>query len=135
MSKVINVGDFYSKDNEENGMWYEAKVRGVGTGIEFKLFGPNSSASAVAQDKYQKARDEIAKIEDVKAKNEATDKMLAEYAAALVCDIRGKDGQELQNEDGTPVTVKDVYTILFNAPVLASDIAKFETNQNNFLSK
>lgn len=135
MANVINVGDFFSKDNEENGKWYEAKVRGVGTGIEFKLFGPNSSAAAIAQDKYQKARDEVAKIEDVKAKSEATDKMLAEYAAALVCDIRGKDGQELQNDDGTPVTVKDIYKILYNAPVLASDIAKFETNQNNFLSK
>lgn len=134
MENVINVCDFFSKDNEENGKWYEAKVRGVGTGIEFKIYGPNSSAVSVAQERYQKARDEINKMEDVKAKSEATDKMLAEYAAALVCDIRGKDGQKLVNKDGSEVTVKDVKTILYNAPVIASDIAKFETNQNNFLS-
>ncbi|MCQ2086564.1 MAG: hypothetical protein MJZ37_00610 [Bacilli bacterium] len=131
---VINIADFYSKDNEENGIWYEVKVRGVGTGIEFKLYGPNSSAASVAQDKLQKAKDEVNKIEDVKAKSTATDKMLSEYAAALVCDIRGKDGKKLLNEDGTEVTMKDVKNILYKSPVIATDIARFESNQNNFLS-
>lgn len=133
MAETLNVAKFFSKKNEEDGIWYEPKVRGVGVGFEVKVYGPNSTAAAVAQDKYQKARDEIAKIEDLKAKNEATDKMLAEYAAALVSDIRGIK-LELVNEDNTPVTIKDIKDILYNAPVLASDIARFETNQNNFLS-
>ena len=134
MSNVINISKFYSKNNEENGMWMEPKVRGVGVGFEVKVYGPNSTTAAIAQDKYQKAKDEINKIEDIKAKNEATDKMLAEYAASLVCDIRGKDGNKLVNDDGSEVTVKDIQTILYNAPIIASDIARFETNQNNFLS-
>lgn len=134
MAETLNVAKFFSKRNEEEGIWYEPKVKGVGVGFEVKVYGPNSTATAIAQDKYQKARDEIAKIEDIKARNEATDKMLAEYAAALVCDIRGLNGVELVNDDGTPVTMKDVRNILYNAPILASDIARFETNQNNFLS-
>ena len=134
MENVINISKFFSKDNEENGMWMEPKVRGVGVGFEVKVYGPNSTAAAVAQDKYQKAKDEVNKIEDIKAKNEATDKMLAEYAAALVCDIRGMNGAKLVNDDGSEVTVKDIRNILYNAPIIASDIARFETNQNNFLS-
>ena len=134
MAETLNVAKFFSKKNEEDGIWYEPKVRGVGVGFEVKVYGPNSTAAAIAQDKYQKARDEISKIEDLKAKNEATDKMLAEYAAALVCDIRGLNGVELVNDDNTPVTIKDIKNILYNAPILASDIARFETNQNNFLS-
>lgn len=132
---VINISDFFSKDNEENGIWYEVKVRGVNSGIEFKIYGPNSTAAAVAQDGYNKAKDEINKIEDVTAKSKALDKALAEYAAALCCDIRSKDPEKkLTNKDGSEVTKADIKDILFNAPVLASDIARFETNQNNFLS-
>lgn len=134
MAETLNVAKFFSKKNEEEGIWYEPKVRGVGVGFEVKVYGPNSTAAAIAQDKYQKAKDEISKVEDLKAKNEATDKMLAEYAAALVCDIRALDGKQLVNDDETPVTIKDIKNILYNAPVLASDIARFETNQNNFLS-
>lgn len=130
---VLDISKFFSKENEENGKWYEAKVRGIPTGIEFKLYGPNSSANSVAQDKYQKAKDEISKIEDVAAKSKASDEALIEYAAALVCDIRGKDGLEL-TKDGKKVTLKDVKDILYNSPVIASDIARYQTNQNNFLS-
>lgn len=135
MANIINVSDFFSKENEESGKWYEPKVRGVGVGFEFKVYGPNSSAAAVAQDKYQKAKDEVNKIEDPKAKSEAIDKILADYAASLCCDIRGIGDVELQNNDGTKVTKDDIKSILYNAPVIASDIARFETNQNNFLSK
>ena len=131
---VINISNFFSKENEESGVWYEVKVRGVGSGIEVKVYGPNSNAAAVAQDAYQKAKNEINKIEDVSAKNKAMDKALAEYAAALCSDIRGKDGVKLVNKDGSEVTKADIKDILFNAPVLASDIARFETNQNNFFS-
>lgn len=131
---VLDISKFYSKENEENGKWYEVKVRGVGSNIEVKLYGPNSKAASVAWDKYQKALDEISKIEDVGAKSVAKDEALVEYASALISDIRGKDGLKLINKDGTPVTVKDVKTILYNAPVLASDIAKYQSNQNNFLS-
>lgn len=131
---VIDVSKFYSKDNEENGVWYEIKVRGVGTNIEAKLYGPNSKAASVAWEKYQKALDEISKIEDAGAKSEAKDMALVEYATALVSDIRGKGDFKLVNKDGTPFTVRDVKTMLYNAPVMASDIAKFQGNQNNFLS-
>ena len=71
MAETLNVAKFFSKKNEEDGIWYEPKVRGVGVGFEVKVYGPNSTAAAIAQDKYQKARDEISKIEDLKAKNEA----------------------------------------------------------------
>lgn len=134
MAETLDISKFFSKQNEEDGIWYEPKVRGVGVGFEVKVYGPNSTAAAIAQDKYQKAKDEIAKIEDLKVRNEATDKMLAEYAAALVADIRGLNGVKLVNKDGSEVTIKDMKNFLYQAPVLASDIARFETNQNNFLS-
>lgn len=135
MKNAINISQFFSKQNEEEGKWYEPKVRGVGVGFEVKVYGPNSSAASMAQDKYQKARDEINKISDEKAKIEATDKMLAEYAAALICDIRPIGNKKLtMTENGPEVTIKDIKEIMYQAPILASDIARFESNQNNFLS-
>lgn len=131
---VLDISKFFSKQNEEEGVWYEPKVRGVGVGFEVKVYGPNSTAASIASDKYQKARDEIDKIEDVKAKSEATDKALAEYSAALCFDIRGKGKVKLVNKNGTPVTKDDIKDILFQSPVLATDIAKFENKQDNFLS-
>jgi hypothetical protein len=82
---------------------------------------------------YAKVKDDINKIEDLKAKNDRLDKALAEYAASLVCDIRGKYGKSLKHDDGTTVTVSDVKEILYEAPVLATAIANFQSNQNNFL--
>ena len=134
MAETLNVAKFFSKKNEEEGIWYEPKVMGVGTGFEVKVYGPNSTPAAIASDKYQKSKDEIAKIEDLKARNEAIDKSLAEYAASLICDIRALGGKQLVDDDGNEVTIKDMKNILYNAPIIASDIARFETNQNNFLS-
>jgi hypothetical protein len=134
-TKSVCVADFFSKENEDNGIWYEVKVRGVGTGIELKVYGPNSNHASVAQDKYRKAREEVDKIDDVSARSEATDKILAEFASALIADIRGKDGVKLVNKDGSDTTVKDIKDIMLNAPIIASDVVKFQQNQNNFLSK
>lgn len=134
-SNEIDISKLFSKQNEEEGKWYEPKVRGVGVGFEVKVYGPNSSAATIAQDKYQKAKDEVNKITNEKTKAEQTDRMLAEYAAALVCDIRPIGDKKLTMKAGGPeVTVRDIKEILYQAPVLASDIARFESNQNNFLS-
>lgn len=135
-SNVINITDFYSRENEENGKWYEPKIRGVKVGFEVKIFGPNSTTASVAHENYKKAKAEIEKIEDVKVKSEATDKALAEYAASLCSDIRPVGDKKLVKADGiTPVTKDDIREILYQAPVLAEDIAIYQNNQNNFLSR
>ena len=132
--ETLDISKFFSKEAEEEGKWYEPKVRGVGVGFEVKIYGPNSTHAAIASDAYAKARDEIEKITDPEAKSKATDKALAEYSAAIAFDIRGKDGIKLVNKNGTPVTKNDIKDILFNAPVLATDIAKYANKQDNFLS-
>ena len=131
---VINVSDFYTKENEEGGKWFEAMVRGMGSGIEFKVYGPNSNPVTIARDKQSKAMEEASKIEDAKKRNEVTDEIMAQYATDIVADIRGKDGLKLENKDGTPVTVKDVKDIMINSPILALEVIRFASAQNNFLS-
>lgn len=132
---VIDISKFYSRGNEENGKWYEPRVRGVKVGFEIKIYGPNSTTASVAHENYKKAKAEIEKITDIKEKAAFADKALTEYAATLCCDIRPVGNNKLVKNDGvTPVTKDDIREILYQAPIIAEDIALFQNNQNNFLS-
>jgi len=133
-AQVIKISDFFSKKNEDNGIWYEPKVNGLPAGFEVKVYGPNSSAATVARDVANKAEDEANKINDAKAKSDALDKIIAQLATDLISDIRGKDKNQIVKDNGEPVTKDDIYEIMFNSPVLATDITRFQRNQNNFLS-
>ena len=132
--KTIDITTFFSKKNEDNGIWYEPKVNGVPVGFEVKVYGPNSSAATVARDTANKAEDEANKIADAKTKSDTLDKIIAQLATDLVSDIRGKDGNKIVDDKGEAITKDDIYNIMFNSPVLATDITRFQRNQNNFLS-
>lgn len=134
MSETLDITRFFSRDNEENGKWFEPLVKGEKVGFEVKVYGPNSKAVFTADEKFQKQRNDADKIEDADEKSRLMDKILAERFAGYVADIRGKDGRKLVIK-GKEVTKDDFYTIIYNSPILALEISRFAMKQDNFLGE
>lgn len=130
---IIDITKFFSRDNEENGKWYQPKVKGKECGIEFKIYGPNSNAQSVADDKFNKEKEEIDMIEDSVEKEERYKEALAKKLAAYCGDIRGANGAKLSLGDDKEVTKKDIYDIFVNSPVIALDVMRYAARQENFL--
>ncbi|MBQ0112966.1 MAG: hypothetical protein KBT03_07540 [Bacteroidales bacterium] len=125
INDVIDIESFFSRDNEENGIWREVKY----TGIEFKCHGPNSSKAAEADEYF---RNEKAKLDENASDNKKLDELYIKRLAMLVSDVRGKNGKKLTLK-GKDVTKNDIYTILFKSPVIATDLIGFVSRQENFL--
>lgn len=130
----INVLDFFSKDNEEKGMWFEATIKGEPTGIEFKIFGPNSNQVWKLNNEYSKSLKELDNIQDDEERKVRSDKLLVDMMTGRVCDIRGKDGAVLKIND-KEVTKDDVRTIFENAPSIVYSVWEIAQNEDNFLGK
>lgn len=131
-NEVLDIADFFSRENEENGIWYEAKHNGIPTGIEVKVYGPNSRAVAIADEKFQKERDAVDSIENPEERAIKFDEIVAKRFAGYISDIRGKNGRKLMLAD-REITKADIFMIIHNSPVLALDISRFAMNQENFL--
>ena len=129
---TLDISSFFSRDNEENGKWYEPSVKGKPAGFEFKIYGPNSKAVALADEKFQEAREKANAIEDKEEKAKKMDEVLAERFTGYIADVRGKDGRKLVIK-GKEVTKDDIYTIILNSPVIALDVSRFAMKQDNFL--
>jgi len=130
--EVLDIGKFFSRKNEEEGVWHEAVVKGVPTGIEFKIYGPNSTPVTVADEEFTKAREALNSITDPEKKANELEILVAKRFAAYIADIRSKDGKKLVYK-GKEVTGDDAYDIIYGSPVLALDISRFAVRQDNFL--
>lgn len=129
---TLDISSFFSRENEEKGVWYEPTVKGQKVGFELRIYGPNSKAVSIADEKFQKERDEANAIEDNSEKAKKMDEILARRFASYISDIRGKDGLKLEM-NGKEVTKDDIFTIIYNSPVIALDISRFAMKQDNFL--
>lgn len=130
--EIIDIKKFFSKNNEENGKWYEPTVKGMKVGFEFKVYGPNSNASIIADDKFRKEVEQIETIEDETEKQNRYKAAVAKKVTAYVCDIRASNGKEI-TIDGEDVSKEDIFEIFINSPVIATDILRFAQRQENFL--
>lgn len=129
---AIEVSNFFSRKNEEEGKWFEPLVGDVKCGIEFKVYGPNSDANSLAEDIFEKERELADTIEDYTERHAAVKAALLKRTSAVCADIRGANGKELTIH-GRPVTKDDIPEIIFQSPILAVEILKFNGSQSNFL--
>lgn len=131
--KTINISDYFCTTREKEGVWYEAKLgNGTNTGIEFKILGPSSDENAIAAEAYSKQHDEIEKEKDPKIAAKMQREAVCKRIAAVITDIRGKDGMQLVNDDGTEIkySYDVVYKILDENIEIRTDLlnALFETS-------
>lgn len=130
---TVNISQFFSRKNEEEGIWYEPVIFDIRTGIEFCLYGRNSNKAIKANEEYQKQLASLAAMEDGDEKNDKLDEIIAELVSKFVKDFRGVDGKTVVNEDGSELKMSDIPSFMFNSPIIAKDILDFVRDQENFL--
>lgn len=130
----LDISTFFSRDNEEEGKWYEPEVKGKKAGFELRIYGPNSQAVALADEGFQIERDKLENDKNLSDTEKAKQfkELVIKRFTKYICDIRGKDGRKLLL-NGKPVTKEDIPTLIENSPVIALDVSKFATKQDNFL--
>lgn len=131
----IDIADFFTKDNSENGVWHEPNINGK-IGIEFLVIGAESNEAAQLFADYDKDMVRIEEIKDPTKKNEETRKAIANVASKIVKNIRGADGKKLAI-GGKPFKydAAAAYTIMYNSPSIANKIIRFARNDTNFMAK
>lgn len=134
--RIVDVSSFFTKSNQENGVFHEPSIEGQGLGIRFKVIGSESDEGASIFSEYDKDVDRIEAIEDSKKKNEASRDSMARIASKLTKDISPVEGVEAII-NGKPLTYdKDIlYEIFYNSPTIANDIIRFSRRDTNFMEK
>lgn len=131
--ETIKIENFFTRDNEENGVWFEAVVNGQPTGIEGLVLGANSSTAIIATNQWNKEVEEQKLIEDDVEKNNAYEVSCAKRVAAIVSKLRGKGGKELSFNGKTTLDKSDIELIMLNSPAMAASFLSFSNRNANFL--
>ena len=154
--ETIKIENFFTRDNEENGVWFEAVVNGQKTGIEGLVLGSNSSSAIIATKgegiirnifpnhltiytgKLMEMGGKIKLldpklIEDEVERNNAYEISCAKRVAAIVSKLRGKDGKDLSFRGKTSLDKTDIEMIMLNSPALAASFLNFSNRNANFL--
>lgn len=129
---IIDISAFFSKDNEEKGVWYEPTVDGRKVGFELRIYGANSNKADVLNDVWAKTKTELASITDVAVRLKKTDEAFATRVAGYVSDIRGKNGAKL-TISGKEIDKADIEQIMANSPALEEEVLRFAARNENFL--
>lgn len=132
----IDISDYFTATNEKEGIWYEPKVKGRGIGIEFKILGKSSDASAIANEYYEKALAEADKESDTAKRSRLEAIALAKRVAAMVIDVRGKDGKNVRYKGNQLVFSKQVVEeIMIESEPIRSDLLHTLVDTSNFTKK
>lgn len=133
--RIVDISDFFTKENSEKGVWYEPNVNGK-IGLEFLVIGAESNEAAEVLAQYDKDAARIEEIKDADKKNEESRKALAEAVAKLVKDIRGAEGIKPMI-NGKPLTYNHatIFAIMYNSFPIANEILRFSRKASGFMAK
>jgi hypothetical protein len=131
--ETIKIENFFTRDNEEKGVWFEAIVNGQPTGIEGLVLGANSSTAIIATNQWNKEIEEQKLIEDDVERNVQYEMSCAKRVAAIVSKLRGKGGKELSFKGKTTLDKSDIELIMLNSPAMAASFLNFSNRNANFL--
>ncbi len=131
---TLDIAQFFSRDNENNGAWFEPEINGRKCGFEFLVCGVNSNTASIADEKWNKQKSEVKSIQDPQERAKKDDEIFSERIASFILDIRGKDKKRLV-ANGREVTKDDIPLIIYNSPALAVEVSKFAGTLENFLGQ
>lgn len=136
MSKTINIEDFFTDDNEKEGIWFEPKIKGVPCGIEFLVTGTGTDENVAGTERYEK---EMAETEDIKDPIEKVKKQKeidANRVAQFIKGIRAAEGSELKYGGKTlEYSVPLIQKLLFKSPLIKMEIIRFAKDTANFIKR
>ncbi len=137
---AIDIADFFTSRNEEEGIWFEPKVKKdgkeLGIGIEFRLLGNSSDAAVLAGELYEKELSVAEGEKDSVKKSHLERDALVKRIAAMVVDIRPKGGEEILI-DGKPLSYsrQNVEAILAGSRVIRSQLLSAFMATENFMTR
>lgn len=134
-NKVIDITQYFSRNNEENGIWKELFLNGSMSGIEACIYGVNSNHINLANENYKKEIAEISQIKDIELKNSKTEIAFAKRLSGFVKDFRNKETKESLGKDGKQMTESEIYEVMFNSPIIARAVLEIATETELFLEK
>lgn len=136
MAKHINIEDFFTEDNEKEGIWFEPKIKGVPCGIEFLVTGRGTDENIANSERYDKTLAELEDIKDPLEKVQKTKKADADRVAEFVKGIRAAAGSEVKYE-GKPLeySVPMIQQLLLKSPLIKNEIIKFAMDTANFIKR
>lgn len=131
--ETFEISDLFTKEQEDNGVWYEPEVKGRPLGIKFKVIGNESAEGSVIINSLMKEIDKIKSLENTKEKAEKERQITARYISKLVKDMEAtREGILLH---GKPVKYNEdnVYDIFYNALYICNDVYAFSRKSINFI--
>lgn len=133
--ETFEISDLFTKEQEDNGVWYEPEVRGRPFGIKFKVIGNESAEGSVIINALMKELDKIKSMEDNAEKADKERQITARYISKLVKDMEAtRDGVLLH---GNPIRYNqdNVYDIFYNALYICNDVYAFARRSINFIKE
>lgn len=135
--RKVNIEDFFTKENEEKGVWFEPEINGVPCGIMFLVTGAGTDRNITNSERFEKKIREIKdKYKDPEEQNAAMRKANAERVADFVSGIKAAEGCEI-DFGGKPVEYSRpmMEKIFYNSPMIANEILSFAVRTANFMSR
>lgn len=135
--KVVNLEDWFSEDNEENGVWASPEIEDVEEcPFEFLVTGSNAVKNVADAERYSKKLAELEDIKDLQEKAEKRKDLDANRMADFIAGMRVKEGYQL-NYSGKefayskPLVVK----LLRKSPLIQAWLFKFVYKTANFINR
>lgn len=134
--KAINLEDFFTEDNEKEGIWFEPKIGGQPCGIEFLVTGAGTDDNLIENERYEKAMAEAEKIKDQKEKVNKKKEIDADRVAALVKSIRAVEGTKV-SFGGKPLEYSPslIKQLMLKSPLIKNAIVRFAIDTTNFIKR
>jgi hypothetical protein len=134
--KVINIEDFFTVDNEKNGIWFEPKINGNPCGIEFLVTGRGTDENIAGTERFEKAISETEDIKDPLERIKKQKELDANRVAEFVKGIRCSEGNDVLY-GGKPLeySVPLIQQILLKSPLIKDAIVEFARDTTNFIKR
>lgn len=135
-NNVINLEDFYTEKNEENGVWYEPEIDGKPCGLEFLMIGIHSEEAIANMERYDAQMNELYEKETDKSVISKKEKEIdAERVASITKDVRAAGGKELR-KDGKVLefSLEAIKEFYLNTPVIKLANIEFALKSSNFMN-
>lgn len=134
--KKINIEDFFTEDNERDGIWFHPSIKGMPCGLEFLLTGKNTDENIAATERYEK---KLAELEDEKDPVEKAQKakvLDANRVAEFVKGLRVAKGFDV-DFGGKPIEYSEalVQQIFLKSPLIKVAVINFVMDTANFIKR
>ncbi len=133
--KVINIENYFSEKNEQDGVWHEPIIDGNPIGIELLVMGIHSDFATnemirIGLESANVEKSDLSKDE----KNKKLEELDAERVAVLTKGIRAVDGSTLTYKgEKIKFTTELMKELYLNSPDIKMEIANFVVKSSNFI--